>query len=198
MSITVATLQQRSSTYWLNYPLAEVSHLFANQAILFSFSKSKLEESCHTKASKIRKCKDLRLPKPKPTALAPLSSDSWRTHFENMFSKNRSVLGQFQNDLEASSASLATRDAFYVARVASERDTLKSTWRSILACGKSLEKQLDLESPDSHRPLLSTVVTFVSHAYGLPVPESVFGAHHVMVSQFWILHVWSTTRRCCA
>jgi hypothetical protein len=59
-----------------------------------------------------------------------------------------------------------------------DSDDLKGAWRAILACGKSIELQLNGELPGDKKPLLSTLLTFVGNAYGLPRPDTCFGAHH--------------------
>jgi hypothetical protein len=64
-------------------------------------------------------------------------------------------------------------------------DDSKGAWRSILACGKSIERQLNSENCGlgDKKPLLSTLLTFVGKAYALPTPESCFGTHHVMIEE---------------
>jgi hypothetical protein len=64
----------------------------------------------------------------------------------------------------------------------SDSDDLKGAWRSVLACGKSMERQLNGDACNQ-KPLLSTVVSFVRNAYALPVPESCFGTNHVMIEE---------------
>ena len=66
-----------------------------------------------------------------------------------------------------------------------EPDDSKGAWRSILACGKSIERQLNSErlGLGDQKPLLSTLLTFVGKAYSLPTPESCFGTHHVMIEE---------------
>lgn len=64
-----------------------------------------------------------------------------------------------------------------------DSDDLKGAWRSILACGKSIESLLEGNTTDTKKLLLSTVVSFIGNAYGLPVPESCFGSQHVMIEE---------------
>jgi hypothetical protein len=67
--------------------------------------------------------------------------------------------------------------------LSSDADDLKGAWRSVLACGKSLERQLNGDAGGIKKPLLSTVISFIRNAYGLPVPESCFGSQHVMIEE---------------
>jgi hypothetical protein len=67
--------------------------------------------------------------------------------------------------------------------IALEPDDSKGAWRSILACGKSMERQLNVETIRERKPLLSTLLTFIGKAYGLPPPEKCFGTHHVMIEE---------------
>ena len=117
----------------------------------------------------------------------PSSSESWRKLYER--SKYPSILGQLQEDpcmrypvLESLDDSLtATSDTDM--EMCPDSDDLKGAWRSVLACGKSLERQLNGDASGTNKPLLSTVVSFVRNAYGLPLPESCFGTQHVMIEE---------------
>jgi hypothetical protein len=104
-----------------------------------------------------------------------------------------SFLGQLQDDSKPQYTVDANADAKaifqkdwdtnYHVEIALETDDLKGAWRSILACGKSVERQLNGELPGEKKPLLSTLLSFVGNAYRLPPPESIFGTHHVMVEE---------------
>ena len=136
-----------------------------------------------TVASKTRKCLETkRMAKRK---LPPLSSsESWRIVYEQ--TGFASILGNFQDDthnnylIEMESNPVAK---FAGVGISYDRDDLKGAWRSVLACGKLIERQLDATSPRSKKLLLSTVVSFVSNAYRLPIPETCFGSHHVMIEE---------------
>ena len=122
------------------------------------------------------------------------TSESWRDMYElYTFPYVQSLLGQLQDDTQP----------FYIVKTGMsqkiddawdehnnvglilEPDDSKGAWRSILACGKSIERQLNIENlgPGEKKPLLSTLLTFVSKAHALPTPESCFGTHHVMIEE---------------
>ena len=67
--------------------------------------------------------------------------------------------------------------------LAADNDDAKGTWRSVLACAKSWERQLNGDAGGSKKPLLSTLVSFVRNVHGLPSPESCFGTNHVVVEE---------------
>jgi hypothetical protein len=105
----------------------------------------------------------------------------------------RTVLGQLQDDTEPLYVKDTTTtpmlddtlDEHTDVNLVLEPDDSKGAWRSILACGKSIERQLKSESLGlgDQKPLLSTLLTFVGKAYSLPTPESCFGTHHVMIEE---------------
>ncbi len=122
------------------------------------------------------------------------TSESWREMFESFTQPyTRTLLGQLQEDTDVFYAMQASTSV--TQRVKSHEDTnvnlmlepddLKGAWRSILACAKSIERQLNNESlgPDDKKPLLSTLLIFVGKAYELPTPEKCFGTHHVMIEE---------------
>ena len=120
------------------------------------------------------------------------TSESWRDMYELFtFPYVSTVLGQLQDDTEPlyalkTNTSRMLDDAWDEhtdVNLVLEPDDSKGAWRSILACGKSIERQLNSESRGERKPLLSTLLTFVSKAYGLPTPESCFGTHHVMIEE---------------
>jgi hypothetical protein len=138
-------------------------------------------------ASKVRKCFQKKLEKDKVKLPPASSSESWRKIYERTIP---SMLGQVQDDsapsypiravemvIEFSSSDDLEMD------LSSDADDLKGAWRSVLACGKSLERQLNGDAGGIKKPLLSTVISFIRNAYGLPVPESCFGSHHVMIEE---------------
>lgn len=139
------------------------------------------------KASKVRKCIEKIRLKAKLKQPPSTTSDSWRTTYERM--KAPSILGQLQDNVQINygikglTASDYSDEMTDGMNLASDRDDLKGAWRSVLACGKSLERQLDGDTSGNKKPLLSTLVLFISHAYGLPIPESCFGTNHVMIEE---------------
>ena len=122
------------------------------------------------------------------------TSESWREMYESSTEPyTRTLLGQVQEDADVFyamqvSTSAALRDKSHEdtnVNLMLEPDDLKGAWRSILACAKSIERQLNNESlgPDDKKPLISTLLTFVGKAYELPAPEKCFGTHHVMIEE---------------
>jgi hypothetical protein len=121
------------------------------------------------------------------------ASSCWRVLYERTaFPFISSIRGQLQVDkfvdfnvdanTQHCTAVVSSADGFSVDIVVDNHD-LKGAWRTILACGKSIERQLSGELGRDKRPLLSTLVTFVGNAYRLPLPETCFGAHHVVVEE---------------
>jgi hypothetical protein len=116
----------------------------------------------------------------------PSSSESWRKVYERMGFP--SLLGQLQHDagsfygIRGPTADVDDETSNVIG-LSTDRDDLKGAWRSVLACGKSMEQQLDGDTSGSKKPLLSTVVSFISNAYGLPTPESCFGTQHVIIEE---------------
>jgi len=103
-----------------------------------------------------------------------------------------SILGQLQDDTKGCYTNInasqmlndnVTWDVHSDMNIALEPDDSKGAWRSILACGKSMERQLNVETIRERKPLLSTLLTFIGKAYGLPPPEKCFGTHHVMIEE---------------
>lgn len=105
----------------------------------------------------------------------------------------RTILGQLQDDSEplylmqtmVDQTADGTLDEHTDVNLVLEPDDSKGAWRSILACAKSIERQLNSEGlgPGDKKPLLSTLLTFVGKAYDLPTPELCFGTHHVMIEE---------------
>jgi hypothetical protein len=127
----------------------------------------------------------MHLSKQKSKSFSPHTSASWREMYERM--KLPSTLGQLQNDsvlpYNFNSRSSNKFDGVSDVNLALTDDDLKDAWRSILACGKSMEGQLSIEGEIEKKPLLSTLLTFIGNSCGLPAPESCFGTHHVMVDE---------------
>ena len=122
------------------------------------------------------------------------TSDSWRDMYELLtHPHSSSILGQLQDDAKTpyyinrcriSSPKFNNQwDEHNDMNVALESDDLKGAWRSILACGKSIERQLNGEINSERKPLLSTLLTFIGKASGLPPPETCFGTNHVMIEE---------------
>lgn len=112
------------------------------------------------------------------------SSESWRVVYEQ--TGFASILGTFQEDTHNAyvmKQSLDPNTDFDPVAFSYDRDDGKMAWRNILACGQSIERQLEASTPRSKKLLLSTVVSFVSNAYRLPIPETCFGSHHVMIEE---------------
>jgi hypothetical protein len=60
---------------------------------------------------------------------------------------------------------------------------MKDVWRSILAYGQAMERAVSTEQ-NGNRPHMREVLSFLSHAYELPVlPEDCFGPRHVCVER---------------
>jgi hypothetical protein len=140
---------------------------------------------CLSIASKIRKCLQQKGIKEKLKLPSSTTSDSWRTVYER--STFPSLLGFLQDDLEPrypilQSTKNVHKNSWDEMTLGSDSDDLKGAWRSVLACGKSMERQLNGDACNQ-KPLLSTVVSFVRNAYALPVPESCFGTNHVMIEE---------------
>ena len=147
-----------------------------NNSISFSYYIS-IFAACDT-----RKMMEMKLKKEKLPHVS--SSDSWRLIFE------RSILGSVigkVDDIPESSYPVVVpvkrsrKDSMDIDMGAD--DDLKGAWRSVLACGKSIEEQLRSDTETEKKPLLSTVISFLSNAYGLPVPEKVFGPSHVITDE---------------
>jgi len=146
-----------------------------------------------SKATKMRKCEEKKRSKRKSKIPSQQTSESWREMYQSTtFPYARSLLEQFQDDtkqlysIEKISSSMPnnTSDDQTDVNLVLEPDDLKGAWRSILACGKSIERQLSENSGfGDKKPLLSTILTFVGRAYALPTPESCFGTHHVMIEE---------------
>ncbi|KAL3925773.1 MAG: hypothetical protein SGILL_000191, partial [Bacillariaceae sp.] len=144
-------------------------------------------------AIKMRKCEEKRWKKKRPKSPAVNTSGSWRSVYERVaFPSEESVLGQMQDDpipkytFDSNKNSTVQRkysDASHGVDITIETDDLKGAWRAILACGKSIERQLHGELPGNRKPLLSTMLSFVGNSYGLPLPESCYGTNHVMVEE---------------
>ncbi|KAL3923516.1 MAG: hypothetical protein SGILL_001617 [Bacillariaceae sp.] len=153
---------------------------------------------CICTAMKMRKCEEKRWVKRRPKTPAVNSSSSWRSVYERVvFPPEDSILGQLQDDSDDSHRKYAVdadnnhchyrkdSDADNNVDITIETDDLKGAWRSILACGKSIERQLlgELPGDKNKKPLLSTLLTFVGSSYGIPLPETCFGTHHVMIEE---------------
>jgi hypothetical protein len=149
-------------------------------------------------AVKMRQCEEKQWAKRRPKTPAVSASMCWRSMYERIvFPSESSVLGQLQDDsnpkytVDAKPTSNNHRpfrkdsDADNGVDIAIETDDLKGAWRSILACGKSIERQLHGELPGdkNRKPLLSTLLTFVANSYAIPLPETCFGTHHVMIEE---------------
>ena len=143
-------------------------------------------------AIKMRKREEKERVKQRSKIPSQQTSESWRDMYELFtFPYVPTVLGQLQDDAEPlyavkTNTSQMLDDAWDEhsdVNLVLEPDDSKGAWRSILACGKSIERQLNIESIGKRKPLLSTLLTFVSKAYGLPTPESCFGTHHVMIEE---------------
>mmetsp|Transcript_43531 Transcript_43531/g.49071 ORF Transcript_43531/g.49071 Transcript_43531/m.49071 type:complete len:1967 (-) Transcript_43531:117-6017(-) len=140
-------------------------------------------------AMKMRKCEKKR--RTKLRIPSQHTSESWRDKYELLtFPYKVSILGQLQDDTKpcytnrnVSPKLNDTRDLHSDMNIALEPDDSKGAWRSILACGKSIERQLNGETSLERKPLLSTLLTFIGNAYGLPPPEKCFGTHHVMIEE---------------
>lgn len=142
-------------------------------------------------ASKMRKTREKKWTKQKarPGVLHP-TTETWRELYQRM--QFPSLLGQLQDDTldrfpfggKESSVSLGERDGQEDVFFAFEaEDDMKDTWRSILTCAKSIERQLTGDAHGDKKPLLSTILTFVANAYALPRPEACFGTNHVMIEE---------------
>lgn len=136
-------------------------------------------------AVKMRKYGEKLFSKQKSKSFSTHTSDSWREMYERM--KLTSILGQLQNDsvipYNFNTHASTKSDGGCDINLALTDDDLKDAWRSILACGKSLERQLSTEGETEKKPLLSTLITFIGNSCGLPAPESCFGTHHVVVEE---------------
>jgi hypothetical protein len=120
------------------------------------------------------------------TKLAPPStSESWRKKYESM--QFSSILANFEHADHARYGFNRSECDIFPAigetNLASDRDDLKGVWRSVLACGKAMERHLEGDTSSCRKLLLSTVVSFISNAFGLPTPESCFGTHHVLIEE---------------
>ena len=147
-----------------------------------------------SKAFKMRKREERERRRRKLKVPSQQTSDSWRDMYQSFtLPYRRTVLGQLQDDDEplyvmqknTSQALRNKSDEHANVNLVLEPDDSKGAWRSILACAKSIERQLNSESlgPGDKRPLLSTLLTFVGKAHDLPAPESCFGTHHVMIEE---------------
>lgn len=142
----------------------------------------------------MRKCEEKERAKRKSKIPSQQTSESWRDMYQLSTSPYaQTVLGQLQDDTEPHYAMETTTTPMMDGNsgehndvnLVLEADDSKGAWRSILACGKSIERQLNSESlgVGDKKPLLSTLLTFVGRAYALPTPESCFGTHHVMIEE---------------
>ncbi len=142
----------------------------------------------------MRKCEERERTKKKLKVPSQQTSESWREMYESStLPYVRTILGQLQDDSEplylmqtTTVRTLADKcDEQSSVNLVLEPDDSKGAWRSILACAKSIERQLTSEGlgPGDKKPLLSTLLTFVGKAYALPTPESCFGTHHVMIEE---------------
>lgn len=117
------------------------------------------------------------------------SSDSWRGAYQIMFLSPMAhqFLAKEVLPPPASSADPTALDENGHSDlgnvVGNTSEDLKGVWRAILSIGKALEERLQYESKGKHKPLLSTVATFLSKAYELPRPETCFGTHHVIIDE---------------
>jgi len=145
-------------------------------------------------ATKMRKREEKKRTKRSSKMPSQQTSESWRDMYQSStFPYVRTVLGQLQDDtkplyvMETTTSRILDDglDDHTDVNLLLEPDDSKGAWRSILACGKSIERQLNSESLGlgDKKPLLSTLLTFVSRAYALPTPESCFGTHHVMIEE---------------
>lgn len=144
-------------------------------------------------AIKMRKREEKRRTKQRSKMPSQQRSESWRDMYELLtFPYTPSILGQLQDDTKHCYSNTNTSqmlndnitwDVHSHMNIALEPDDSKGAWRSILACGKSMERQLNVETMLERKPLLSTLLTFIGKAYGLPPPEKCFGTHHVMIEE---------------
>ena len=106
-----------------------------------------------------------------------------------MHSSPHSIQGQIQEEegdpkyTVDNKRAKSLKDEWNHANLALEADDLKGAWRSILNCGKSIERQLNGEITGDKKPSLSTILTFIGNAYKLPPPETSFGTTHVMIEE---------------
>jgi PLU-1-like protein len=133
----------------------------------------------------MRKCWEKQNSKLKCKSLAHHASEPWRESYERMMLS--SPLQQLQDDSTIRycycTHTFDKWDGNSDMNLALTDDDLKDAWRSILACGKSIERQLNSEGETEKKPFLSTLLAFIGNSYGLPAPESCFGTHHVMVEE---------------
>ena len=145
-------------------------------------------------ATKMRKCEEKERRKQRLKCSSQQTSESWRDMYQSStFPYVRTVLGQLQDDTEPlyQIATMKSRkldgilDEHNSVRLSLEPEDSKGAWRSILVCGKAIERQLngDNSGLGDKKPLLSTLLTFVNKAYALPTPESCFGTHHVIIEE---------------
>ena len=127
------------------------------------------------------------------------TSDSWRNKYESM--SFQPVVANFEDSDRIYYAQMLSdyginpTMADPETNLTSNKDDLKGVWRSVLACGKAMERQLDgiaaaassssssSSSNNQRKLLLSTIVSFISNVYGLPTPEYTFGTNHLLVEE---------------
>ena len=141
--------------------------------------------SCFIAATKFRKCVQKRIDRDRVKLPPPSSSESWRRVYERTFP---SMFGKVEGDSAPRYPVFSREKVFGLPRgqylnFVSDADDVKGTWRSVLACAKSLERQLNGDVGDAKKPLLSTLVSFIRNVHGLPSPESCFGSNHVIVEE---------------
>lgn len=139
----------------------------------------------------MQKCEERIRARLRPKAAAANTSAYWRDMYEQIaFPLEATFLGKAQDksgthylaDMKTQLCESANDFCNHV-EIALDSDDLKGAWRAILACGKSIERQLNGELPGRRKPYLSTLLTFVGNAYRLPLPESCFGTHHVVIEE---------------
>lgn len=140
----------------------------------------------------MRKCEDKKWAEHRSTAPAVNASIHWRDLYERVvFPFTSSIRGKMQTEtfdqynVDGDVPNFPSKiDSENISDdIGLETDDLKGAWRSILACGKSIERQLNGEILGDRKPLLSTLLTFVGNAYLLPLPESCFGSQHVVIEE---------------
>lgn len=145
---------------------------------------------CDT-ALKAMKCDERRWASQRPKGQSTNGSNKWRILYERTaFADEPSLLRQLQDESchqynVDTHDKLEKNDKFdqQQMEITLDSDDLKGAWTSTLACGKSIERQLNGELPDKRKPLLSTLLSFVGNSYRLPIPESCFGTHHVVIEE---------------
>ncbi|KAG7373105.1 PLU-1-like protein [Nitzschia inconspicua] len=144
-------------------------------------------------ATKLRKCGERKFTNQRSKVLSVKGSNHWRGLYERIaHPAEASLLAQLQDESFVpyiSDEQLQPNETSH--DIVNQQNTdimldsedLKGAWTAILACGKSIERQMNGELIEKRKPSLSTILTFVGNAYRLPLPESCFGSQHVVIDE---------------